>query len=456
MLQDLRRGTLANSSKREPPKQETGLDTSVLQKPENIQGWDGLIMRYRFGEFELDSATAQLHGPDGPVSLRPQVFRLLEVLLEHAPELVLRDILLDEAWGQTFLSANVLPQTISSLRQALGDDSQTPRYIVTVHRRGYRLICPVERVSDNSVKRGVSAATPCRDSDTLPARPRGMRITRPWLAALAMLAVLAAVLVMFRPQPAPESSESAPATDDLTRASIALGLFPHQDTVPDWLPSAALELITRLLASDERILILRGESLGLDNTSPGARWQHAVQDLLNAPLALTGHWRSADAEHLVLDINLIELAGGRLVHGGQFVGRLDDLDALIAHASDDIRSALNLPRATASPGWQQLPGEQRRRYWQALSALNLGRYEQAADKLLSLYHGLDEPAWMAPTLARALRLSDQPDLALPILQQALRSPEVLGGAGVVNQTRFGHVLVPSLKTARSHSRSPGR
>lgn len=101
-------------------------------------------MKFHFGEFILDTGIGCLSGPDGPVTLRRQTFRLLEVLLEHAPELVDHNTLLDEAWGRTALSPNVLPQAISELRQALGDQAQSPSYIETLHRRGYRIACPVE------------------------------------------------------------------------------------------------------------------------------------------------------------------------------------------------------------------------------------------------------------------------------------------------------------------------
>lgn len=102
-------------------------------------------MRWVFGEFTLDTGIGSLVGPEGAVSLRPQTFRLLEVLLSHAPELVDRHTLLDAVWGRSALSPNVLPQAVSELRQALGDPAQKPRFIVTVHRRGYRFIAPVQR-----------------------------------------------------------------------------------------------------------------------------------------------------------------------------------------------------------------------------------------------------------------------------------------------------------------------
>ena len=104
------------------------------------------VEKFRFGTFELDPDTGSLSGPSGPVALRRQTFRLLEALLEHAPALVDHHTLLDEVWGRTALSPNVLPQAISELRQALGDTANDSKYIETKHRRGYRIVPPVERI----------------------------------------------------------------------------------------------------------------------------------------------------------------------------------------------------------------------------------------------------------------------------------------------------------------------
>lgn len=119
-------------------------------------------MAYYFDSFVLDARTGTLRGPDGEIPLRRQAFRLCEVLLENAPELLDRDQLLDEVWGRTAVSPNVLPQAISELRQALGDNPQSPRYIETKHRRGYRFICTVERSEPEAVMRAPpTIALPC-------------------------------------------------------------------------------------------------------------------------------------------------------------------------------------------------------------------------------------------------------------------------------------------------------
>ncbi len=101
--------------------------------------------RFRFGEYTLDRDTGQLlrEGAE-PVALRRLALRVLTLLLQHAPHLVSRDQLLQEAWGRHALSDSVVSQVIKELRQLLGDSAQTPRYLETRPRQGYRILVPVE------------------------------------------------------------------------------------------------------------------------------------------------------------------------------------------------------------------------------------------------------------------------------------------------------------------------
>ncbi|TXS96201.1 SUMF1/EgtB/PvdO family nonheme iron enzyme [Parahaliea maris] len=145
-------------------------------------------MAYRFGDFVLDPLTGTLTGEAGQVKLRRQAFLLCEALLRHAPRVVDRDALMDEVWGRSALSPNVLPQTISELRQALGDEPQSPRYIETQHRRGYRMVCEVEEIS--SPAQGVKEQPdrqPAEAGDPTPAAPR-------WSRRLGLLAIILVAL----------------------------------------------------------------------------------------------------------------------------------------------------------------------------------------------------------------------------------------------------------------------
>ena len=155
-------------------------------------------MRYQFGQFVLDTVSGSVIGPEGPITLRRQTFRLLQVLLSHAPELLDRDTLLDEAWGRTALSPNVLPQAISELRQALGDSAQSPEYIETLHRRGYRIVCDVE-VLDESGKQSPEPSK-LKPAPTTSARypPASSTPTStPWLGLVASLTILIIVSVLW-------------------------------------------------------------------------------------------------------------------------------------------------------------------------------------------------------------------------------------------------------------------
>lgn len=74
------------------------------------------------------------------IVLRPKTFALLCYLLQHAGQLLSKNTLLETLWPEASVSEVALAVCIRELRQALDDDSRTPRFIETVHRRGYRFI----------------------------------------------------------------------------------------------------------------------------------------------------------------------------------------------------------------------------------------------------------------------------------------------------------------------------
>jgi DNA-binding winged helix-turn-helix (wHTH) protein/predicted ATPase len=96
-----------------------------------------------FGRFRLDPANERLWRDEQPVELRPKPFAVLKHLVEHRGELVTKRQLLDSVWPSTFVTDAVLKDSIRQVREALGDDATSPRYIETAHRRGYRFIAPL-------------------------------------------------------------------------------------------------------------------------------------------------------------------------------------------------------------------------------------------------------------------------------------------------------------------------
>jgi DNA-binding winged helix-turn-helix (wHTH) protein/Tol biopolymer transport system component len=100
-------------------------------------------MRVSFGPFAFDRQSQLLWRDGTEVALPPRVLGVLEHLIERAGQVVARQELLDGVWKDAFVTDTSLAEAVSFLRQALGDDPQSPRYIQTVHRRGYRFLAPV-------------------------------------------------------------------------------------------------------------------------------------------------------------------------------------------------------------------------------------------------------------------------------------------------------------------------
>lgn len=94
---------------------------------------------YEFGEVKVDFRRAEVTIAGEAVALSSMEMRLLQEFIEHRGELLSRDQLLDEVWGyeETPYSRTV-DVHVASLRQKLEPTPSHPRYIITVHRRGYR------------------------------------------------------------------------------------------------------------------------------------------------------------------------------------------------------------------------------------------------------------------------------------------------------------------------------
>jgi DNA-binding winged helix-turn-helix (wHTH) protein len=109
-----------------------------------------------FPPFHLDVVNEQLwRGPE-QIHLRPKTFAALRYLVEHSEQLVTKEALFQVLWPGTYVSDSVLMVCIRELRKALGDEARAPRFIETVHGRGYRFIAEVVS-SQHSVVRSPSS-----------------------------------------------------------------------------------------------------------------------------------------------------------------------------------------------------------------------------------------------------------------------------------------------------------
>src|SRR5215470_6657121 len=106
---------------------------------------EGVVMR--FGVFELDFRSGELRKGGVLVKLQQQPFKVLALLVTHPGDIVTREELRCQIWGgDTFVDFDQgLNFCIKQIRAALGDQADTPRYVETLPRRGYRFIAPLER-----------------------------------------------------------------------------------------------------------------------------------------------------------------------------------------------------------------------------------------------------------------------------------------------------------------------
>jgi Tol biopolymer transport system component/DNA-binding winged helix-turn-helix (wHTH) protein len=127
----------------------------------------------RFGTFELDLRSGELRRAGVRLGLQEQPLQVLTLLLARPGELVTRDELRQRLWpGNTFVDFDHgLNAVINRLRDTLGDSADTPRFIETLPRRGYRFIAPVDgnRPIDQSGLNGASVQADVQSIDIPPA-----------------------------------------------------------------------------------------------------------------------------------------------------------------------------------------------------------------------------------------------------------------------------------------------
>ena len=93
-----------------------------------------------FGPFRVDTDNECLWRGKQRITLAPKAFAVLRYLLEHSGQMVRKEEFFEAIWPKTVVSDIALAVCIREIRQAVGDNSRAPRFIETVHRRGYRFI----------------------------------------------------------------------------------------------------------------------------------------------------------------------------------------------------------------------------------------------------------------------------------------------------------------------------
>ena len=164
-----------------------------------------------FGVFEVDLRSGELRKHGLRVRLQEQPFQVLVMLLEHSGEVVTRDELQKRLWpADTFVDFDHgLNKTINKIREALGDSAESPRFVETVARRGYRFLAEVKLADASPVRSSEVATRPepaaeARDRQDLAgklAMPKHFLSSLAWKTSVFVLLLVMTSLVTWKLHP---------------------------------------------------------------------------------------------------------------------------------------------------------------------------------------------------------------------------------------------------------------
>jgi Tol biopolymer transport system component/DNA-binding winged helix-turn-helix (wHTH) protein len=159
----------------------------------------------QFGLYELDPNRRELRKAGVKIKLQEQPFQILEMLLERPGTIVAREELKKKLWpGDTFVDFDLsLNSAIKKLRQALNDDSENPRFIETLYRRGYRFIGPINGATTGDLKENPPLRVVAAGEISIQTEPSSRRWTRIVVYAAIPVLLVASIIAyrIFTPVP---------------------------------------------------------------------------------------------------------------------------------------------------------------------------------------------------------------------------------------------------------------
>ena len=342
----------------------------------------------RFADFQLDVRAGELRSGDRCILLHPQPLHILMRLLERPGELVTRDDLRREIWGDdTFVDfEHGLNAAIKRLREALGDSAQSPRFIETLPRRGYRLL--VQRDGEPN-------GAPAMQAGAAPREARSRRTV-----AVATLVAIAAVLGGFL------ALNLAGTRDWLIGGpphirSVAVLPFTNQtnDAAQDYLADGIHEAVLTDLARMGGVKVVsRTSVMRYRNTRQSAAdigRELDVDALVEGSYARVG-------EHVRVTVRLAGSGHEALVWAGRYERPAGDLMPLSAEIARDIAGRIGVT-VTAVPAASRTGDPAARpaavdAYWKGRYLVNRFPTGRRAETLTAF----DEAIRLDPSFAPAL------------------------------------------------------
>jgi TolB-like protein/DNA-binding winged helix-turn-helix (wHTH) protein/Tfp pilus assembly protein PilF len=353
---------------------------------------------YRFAEFELTAAEGELRTNNSIRRLQEKPLLLLTILLEHPQRLVTREQLRERMWGNdTFVDYEQgINVAVKKVRNALGDSAESPKFIETIAKKGYRFLLLVD-IEDRKTEppRAVSAQPADARTPNGASSPRHSK-RRGWTFAALATAVLCAMvfgLVRVRTQPLPTHVHS-------------IAVLPLRNLSPDsgqeyFADGITEELITDLAQSLPLRVISRTSVMRYRQTTEPIKQiarELDVEAIVEGAVVRSGN-------RVTVTIQLIDAKEDRHLWAHRYDRGVGDLLAMEAQLSQEIASKVG-----ATLGAQQLaeiatsrPIDPRayelcllgRYYWNKRTSADLDKavefYQQAVardDKYAPAYAGL--------------------------------------------------------------------
>jgi len=363
----------------------------------------GAPVRLRFGVFEADLRTGELRKRGVRIRLQEQPFQVLAVLLARPGELVTRDELRGGLWAaDTFVDFDHgLNKAVNKIREALGDSAESPRFVETVARRGYRFIADVAVVVESAPP---DIHAPSTNGDPLPAAdrqppavdaPTTVPKKRGWPRKLTItgggLALASVILVGWLL----ESRAQSPAI-----RSVAV--LPLENLSGDASQEYFADGMTdQLIATLGRISALRVISRTSVMGYKGARKPlPQIARELNVDAVIEGSIMRSGGQ-VRITAQLIEAAGDRHLWAQSYDGDLRDILALQSRVAGAIAEEI---RINVKPKEQAALKNVKAVNPDAYEAYLKGRYfwnKRTADGLKKAKEYFDEAVAKAPDYAQA-------------------------------------------------------
>lgn len=304
----------------------------------------------RFGTFEVDLRAGELRKAGVKIKLYDQPFQVLAMLLDRPGEVVTRDEIRQRLWpGNTFVDFDHgLNNAVGRLREALGDSADTPRFIETVPRKGYRFIAPLPDASPGQAV-VVSEAPVGKPGTRASFSARERKRLAIIAAVIVAFAIVGAVVVLRRPATPLASSPQSVAVLPLENTSAAkdldflrIGLADDIATTLSYFPALSI----RPFATSNRY------------GGPDVDLQKAGREMRVARI-ITGHFAVA-GDDVAVTLEAIDAADNRVLWRETVRGSVRDLTAIqrqiAARVQHGLIAALGAnPGAGASPNTSHHP-----------------------------------------------------------------------------------------------------